>query len=351
MGLRYNNTTLSDTVEIMRIKHRHPVRVEAMKLEMQGQNSDDILLGATGFVGSNVAKQGQYGIRVGSRTVGEARNKTCRRVVCSAAPGSMVFANRNPESDASAVDSIIDLLESIESREFVLISTIGVFTDFDKPLDETRSDFETSLAYGVNRRRLEEYCLARNGTVLRLPALFGSGLKKNFLYDLMNPTPSFFPEATWYETISNLDNAEREVLEGIYKSDEKGFRHLDRENLNQLPNRKQLEQTLIDIGRSALSFHNPETEYQFYNIDNLQSHIDLALEAGIDVLHLPTEPIRTRDVYAHVKGSEMPSNSTRLHKEDMRTQHDHLFPNGGGGYISNKEHVLDEILEFWAHHD
>ena len=138
------------------------------------------------------------------------------------------------------------------------------------------------------------------------------------------------------------------MLDGLYECDDKGFRHLDREQLNKLQSRKQLERTLIDIGRSALAFHNPETQYQFYNIGNLQTHLDLALKANLDILHLPTEPIRTRDIYAHVKGSEMPRNSARLHKEDMRTKYDHLFPNGGAGYISRGCHVLNEISEFLA---
>ncbi|WP_092685106.1 hypothetical protein [Albimonas donghaensis] len=77
------------------------------------------------------------------------------------------------------------------------ISSIAVLEDFAGRDDEGSERFQQALAYGRRRRMLETFCAERfpRCSIVRLPALFGPGLRKNFIFDPMNPMPSMLPEA------------------------------------------------------------------------------------------------------------------------------------------------------------
>src|SRR5262245_4514902 len=154
-------------------------------------SSLDALIGATGLVGSNLARQHEFGATFNSRNITESADRAFEMLVCAAAPGSMFIANKFPERDAQTIDAICRSLEQISARRFVLISSIAVLARCDAGDDETTEAFQTELAYGRNRRALEIFCAEHfeTCTVVRLPAVFGPGLQKNFLFDLLNPVP------------------------------------------------------------------------------------------------------------------------------------------------------------------
>ena len=112
--------------------------------------------------------------------------------MCCAAPGTKWLANKYPDNDRSAILSLIDSLSSVKARKFVLISTIDVFGP-DSSFDET-SPVNPSPhfnAYGYNRFMLEDFSLQAfpDTLIVRLPALVGPKLRKNFLYDLAHGLP------------------------------------------------------------------------------------------------------------------------------------------------------------------
>src|SRR5690606_4346903 len=103
--------------------------------------------------------------------------------------------------------------------------------DEDSPIS-----LESCHPYGRNRLRLELAVRDRfpDVTILRLPGLFGQGLKKNIIFDLMNH--------------NQVDRVHAEAV------------------------------------------------FQFYNLDHLSHDVERARAEGIVVLNVATEPISVREV-------------------------------------------------------
>ena len=131
------------------------------------------LIGHTGFVGSNLARQMQFDEFYNSKNIDDIRGREFDLVVCAGAPGAKWRANADPDADGASVKGMAWALCDVETKRLVLISTV----DAINPVD----------AYGILRGMLEEFVKDawENTCVIRLPALFGPGMKKNALYDLM----------------------------------------------------------------------------------------------------------------------------------------------------------------------
>ncbi|MFN7611407.1 MAG: hypothetical protein ACK5QX_10810, partial [bacterium] len=199
----------------------HTLGRDPKQLESETAMRYDSLIGDTGFVGSTLSSQHSFSAKFNSRninTIGEYRFDT---VVCAAAPGSMLQANRAPERDRAAIEALTAQLRSVVARRFVLISSIAVLADFAGGDDEGTQAFEETLAYGRHRRQLEAFCESHfeNCLVVRLPALFGPGLRKNFVFDLMNPVPTLLPEARLETLLERLPPMLREALAARYAPD------------------------------------------------------------------------------------------------------------------------------------
>lgn len=309
----------------------------------------DALIGSTGFVGGHLARQHGFGAGFNSRTIGEARGRAFDTVVCAAAPGSMLEANRFPDRDAARIAALIDSLGTIEARRMVLVSTIAVLADFQAE-DEGTGAFQEATPYGVNRRALEVACAERfeRCLVVRLPALFGAGLKKNFLFDILNPMPSLLgeePLATLRDALP-ADLAGR--LDGLYARDEAlGLWAIDRDALDASGRRADFDAAVTALGRSATGFTNPASRFQYYDMTRLWADIGLGLDAGLEVLHLSPEPVAAGRVFEAVTGRPMPDAGARLHREDMRTRHAALWGREGG-YNAGADEVLARVKAFCA---
>ncbi len=309
----------------------------------------DALIGSTGFVGGHLSAQHAFGAGYNSRTIGEAAGRAFDTVVCAAAPGSMMEANRFPDRDAERISGLIDQLSRLEARRFVLVSTIAVFADFTAA-DEDAGGFQETTAYGVNRRGLERACAERfdHCLIVRLPALFGTGLKKNFLFDILNPMPSMLGEAPLQILRERLPADLAALLDNLYRHDPAlGLFVIDREALEATGRRAAFDEAVTALGLSAIQFTNPASRFQYYAMDRLWADIGVGLEHGLDVLHLSPEPLDAGRVFEAATGRPMPETGARLHREDMRTRHAGLWGREGG-YISGADAVLSEVAAFCA---
>ena len=155
-------------------------------------------------------------------------------LIYSGVNASKYHADRNPVNDKLHCLRAYDIFKNISAEEKILISTI----------DASRS-FEQSSAYGNNRRLLETKIfqdreLFSNSKILRLPALYGSTVKKN----------------AWYDSVKGADliTLNDDLLAKI-DSECKKY-HLDRTNYN------------------ILSFVNPQSEFAWYHLDTILRTID-----------------------------------------------------------------------------
>ncbi len=139
-------------------------------------------------------------------------------------------------------------------------------------------------AYGAHRLEFEDAVRRRFETVhvVRLPGLFGDGLKKNVIFDLLH------------------DNC---------------------------------------LGAIA-----PASALQWYGIDRLWTDIGRVVDAGLGLCNLFTEPIATGDIIDRffpqksVGGAAAPA----VHY-DLRTRHGAVFGSPVPGYARSRRQVMDDL--------
>lgn len=186
------------------------------------------LIGWTGFVGSELLLHMDKVDLYNSSNIHTIRGREYNRVYFSGLPAEKWKANKNPEDDKNTLDSILSLLKTVHIKQLVLISTVDVL----EPCGKVYS----SHPYGVHRRQMEEWVETHVSDyyILRLPALFGKGLKKNILYDL--------------------------------------------------------------IFNNNVELISADSEFQWYNISHIYDDIELAIGSGSRLTHLTSTPIRSRQI-------------------------------------------------------
>lgn len=163
------------------------------------------LVGYSGFVGSNLLQFYNFDFLYNSKNFIEAKNKTFDTLFFSGIPAVKWKANKYPEEDYNTIENIKLILDTISVKKIILISTIDVYDKVDKEYNEDHLiNFNENHTYGKNRFLFEEYIKNNFNDyhIIRLPGLFGKGLKKNIIYDLINNNNveqiSYNSEFQWY---------------------------------------------------------------------------------------------------------------------------------------------------------
>lgn len=306
------------------------------------------LIGATGFVGGNLLQHG-FTHHYQSSNIGEIIGQSFDTVVCAAAPGSMLEANNFPDRDKAQLDALIDHLAGLKAKQFVLISSIAVLADFAGQDDENTTAYQANLAYGRHRRALEVACTETfdNCLILRLPALFGTGLKKNFIFDLLNAMPSMLTPQRMKDAEASVGATGAKTLQDIYDWDDTiNMYRIDRTALDVSGQRAALETSLTEAGLSAVTFTNPDSTYQYYNLARLWDDMEAARAAGLDVLHLATEPLRAGVIHHAITGLVMPNTGARLHHEDMHSRYAGVIRGAADPYLATADQILADLVTF-----
>ncbi len=150
------------------------------------------VIGHTGFVGSYLAAGLDAPATFNSANSEEMRGRAFDVVWCAGVSAVKWWANANPQEDWRAIERLLVNLLQVQCRQrFVLISTIDVH-------------FANRHPYGRHRLLVEQFCRALFGDklqVVRLPGLFGFGMKKNVIYDYLHGKPFFLQRGgrfQWY---------------------------------------------------------------------------------------------------------------------------------------------------------
>ncbi|GGY49425.1 NAD-dependent epimerase/dehydratase family protein [Parvularcula lutaonensis] len=245
----------------------------------------DALIGYTGFVGGNLDRQHAFAARYNSANISDIAGTEIDTLVFAGAQGKKWWANQNPDEDWRSIEKALAPLRQASVRRLILISTIDVLPP-GPGHDETTDCSKPQHAYGRNRFRLEEELKAMipDTTVVRLPGLFGEGLKKNVIYDLLT------------------DN----MLEKI----------------------------------------NPASSFQYYDLTRLWQDICTTLDAGIRLIHFFPEPLGTQAILdAFFPDKAVGSAPYPEAHYDYRTIHDGFF-GGRDGYMLDTDEVLEDLSHF-----
>lgn len=245
------------------------------------------LIGYTGFVGGNLLRQRPFDALFNSQNIEQIAGRSFDLVVCSGVRAEKWKANAEPEADLSAIERLTRALSRVEARRLVLISTVDVFID-PVDVDEHAPTPTAGLhAYGRNRRRLEQIVASRfDALIVRLPALYGPGLKKNAVYDLLH------------------DN-------DVHKIDSRG-------------------------------------SFQFYNVSRLWTDVEAALDSELPLVHLPTEPATVGEIAREAFGVAFTNELERPPaRYDVRTRYASVF-GGRDPYVERRDDVLAGIAGWVA---
>tara|TARA_Y100001980_G_C14505646_1_gene281267 strand:- start:49 stop:1005 length:957 start_codon:yes stop_codon:yes gene_type:complete len=305
------------------------------------------LIGYTGFVGSNLKKQFEFDDLFNSTNINEIKGRNYDLVICAGIQGSMWLANRDPLADLKSIKNLLDILKTIKTKQFVLISTISVYKN---PINVFEDDFtpENYLGYGKNRFFAENFIknVFENYLIVRLPNLFGLGLKKNFIYDLLNRAPNFIEKDIYNGFKNLLSISENNLLSKAYNYDKKYKRYI----LNYILHNQETEELVKILDKhniSSLNFTHSESEFQFYYLNNLWKDITVGLDNNIMNLNLATEPIKAKEIakeffkidFHNIK-DEPPI------KYNMKTKSAHLFGKSDV-YLYSKKDIFKYLTNFF----
>ena len=305
---------------------------------------ETMLVGGSGFVGSNLLLQFPFGSVFNSKNISDAYGIKPDLLVYAGVPAEMFVANKNPEADMEIICNASENIRQIAPKRVVLISSTAVYRDTKGQTEHSMMPLNGLLPYGRNRYFLE--CWVRDNykehLIVRLPALFGENLKKNFLYDYIHVIPAKLKEEKYLELAEKSSLIRRAYQQG----DNGFFCYVQQTDLE----RQKLKQEFNNIGFSALNFTDSRSIYQFYNLAHLWEHISFCLREGIQILNVATEPIRVSDLYHDLSGGTFENHvSAKPFDYDMRSEYAGRF-DGRNGYIYSKEFIIKEIKEFVQKH-
>lgn len=241
------------------------------------------LIGNTGFVGSNLDRQLTFTHRYNSKNIQDIQGESFDEIVCAGVQAVKWWANTNPEEDWAGIERLLSMLDTVKAEHFTLISTVDVYKN-PTGVDENSSIQTDGLhTYGLHRWRVEEWIRSRytDALILRLPGLYGSGLKKNLIFDVLK----------------NRD----------------------------------------------LSGFDAKSRFQFYNLDRIAEDIKIARANELSLLNVAVAPVSVADVVRQI--NQKPFNNTTQTPAlayDMRTIHSRHW-NSDGNYLSSSAECLDQI--------
>lgn len=297
------------------------------------------LVGYTGFVGSNLYERGQFDAGYNSKNITQAYGTKPDLLVYAGLRAEKFLANQDPAKDMEMILEAERNIAAIAPRKIVLISTIDVFKTPVGVDEATPVDTGDLHPYGLNRYRLEQWVRERypDALIIRLSALFGKNIRKNFIYDYMNVIPYMLKAEKFESLLSDapeLVNYYDLQANGFYKAD------VPPEKRNKVKN------IFRRLNFSALNFTDSRGVYQYYPLERLWRDIRIVIREGIQTWHPATEPVCVSELYEYLTGrqfcNELPGMPACY---DCRTIYDDLF-GGSNGYIDTKDNIMRMIKEF-----
>lgn len=307
-----------------------------------------MLVGYTGFVGSNIAANHDFTWKINSKNKEEAFGKNPDLLVYAGLRAEKFLANKDPEADMATIMEAMEQIKKIKPKKLVLISTVDVYKNPVDVDEDTEIDTDGLLPYGANRYKLEQMVREtwEDALIIRLPGLFGKNLKKNFIYDFIHVIPAMLKAEKFQELAKRstlVESSYRDLGNGFYKCT---LTEKVNPSAKEIYAIDELKQEFKSLEFSALNFTDSRGVFQFYNLANLWNDIQTALEKDIRLLNVATQPLSVAEIFERLT-------ERKFHNEilqnppfyDYRSKYAEVF-GGANGYFADKETVLNEIVEF-----
>ena len=255
----------------------------------------------------------------------------------------MFTANNNPEADREHIQSAMKNIAMINAKKVILISTIAVYDKTQAVNEDSEINSRLLTPYGANRYELETWLKANisDYVIIRLPALFGKNIKKNFIYDFIHEAPALLTSAKFCELVKKAPE-----LEDYYTLQDNGFFKRIRES-------EALREIFRKVKFNAVDFTDSRSVYQFYPLKNLWHDIQTALKHNIRLLNLAVPPLSAGDLYKFMTGENFVNIiAERPFNYDIRTKYYSVFSfrcEGNDGYIMSLQQELENIKSFIIH--
>ena len=304
---------------------------------------DTVLVGSTGFVGGNLLAAHPFDAAYHSTDVQNGFGRDNGLVVYAGVPAAMYLANADPAADLAVMAAARENLRRLAPKKVVLISSICVFADSRGKTEADEPTPEGLAPYGANRLQLERWVREDwpDALIVRLPALYGKGLKKNFLYDLHTITPALLRPDKYRQLAE-----ESELVRIGYEDAGNGFYKLSGK-----ADPAALRAWFAAAPFNALAFTDSRSVYQFYDLARLWRDIRTALDADLRVLHLATPPLSAARVYEAFTGKTFTNHLPGAPFDyDLRTRYAALL-GGAGEYLCTEPECLTAVCDFLKNWD
>lgn len=301
----------------------------------------EILVGNTGFVGSNLMIQHRFDKTYNSQNIQEAYGTNPKLLVYAGVPAAMYIANQNPQRDFEIIEKAIDNIKKINPQKLVLISTVAVYDNTIDVDENWKINSNNLTVYGKNRLYLEQWVEnnIEDYHIVRLPAIYGYGLKKNFLYDYIHIIPSLLKKDIYIQLLNQ--NA---LLKNYYVQRKDNF--YECKKLTDME-RRYLKEYFQNCKFNALNFTDSRSSYQFYNLEYLWEHIKIVLMKNIKLVNFVVEPIIVSELYYELTNKVFNNilSDNQLYNYNIRTRYSDVF-DGKRGYIYDKDMVVNQIKDY-----
>ena len=244
------------------------------------------LIGYTGFVGGNIYSQGNFDKVYNSKNICEIRNQEFDLLICAGISAVKWKANKNPQDDLNEINKLLEDIKDVKVKKFILISTVDVYKEPNGVDENTLIDKSDLEPYGLNRLYVEEYVKQHfdDYLIIRLPGLFGAGLKKNFIYDM--------------------------------------------------------------IHNNCLELTHYKSVFQFYDLANIWADINIALKNNIKILNITAQPVSVEAIAKECFGVDFRNdNGKEPVYYNMMSIYDDVY-GGRDGYLYSEEQVYEGLKKY-----
>lgn len=244
------------------------------------------IIGYTGFVGSYLQYNTIFDEKYNSSNISDIRGKSFETIYCCGLPAQKWYINQHPDWDINNISSLMEHLKSVKCSKFILISTIDIYdkkndnsTEINIPdINNYQGDY-----YGKHRLIFENFVkeVFPSYHIIRLCGLYGYGLRKNMIYDII-------------------------------------FKHAK---------------------------YNPNSKYQWYNMDWLKNDIEWVISKNIKLINLFTEPIPMFKIIKalyKVKPFDSQTICDNYVEYNLKTEYNY------NGYWRNKKDVINGLIRYYT---